>query len=453
MNIEKFLYTRVRLWILLLVIIFFIIFSILFGNLVLRSENAKKIALIPDNLKLIFSDNKDPGIKIHTKRFENISGFKIHDKKFNYINNQYLLLSRFSGSKRKSIVELIDIKNHTLIHTWDPNINEINKNSNISKEIVNFERDHNKNRYQIYHPYLDKSGNLYFKSWHYTPIVKIDICSNYLSSIDLLTHHSIETDGDGLWTPITSIPSKNNPNLDTKQKNEVKFFYDDGLLKIDWNNNIVFKKSLIEIFLENNLSHLIFSGKEPDYDPIHLNDIQPVMKNHEYFKKGDLFLSLRNMSMIVLYRPSNNKIIWYKQFPWIMQHDVDVVGENLISIYNNNRLLNNFNKKIKNNEILIYDFKKDKYYSHLNESFKKEEIKTVGEGLSEILADGSTFVEETEQGRLIYFDKNGNKIWEYVNRSKHNNEIYRLNWSRIVDLDINEFKKRLNEAHNCRSKK
>ena len=38
-------------------------------------------------------------------------------------------------------------------------------------------------------------------------------------------------------------------------------------------------------------------------------------------------MSLRNISMVFLYRPSNNKVLWYRQGPWVFQHDVDVIWD------------------------------------------------------------------------------------------------------------------------------
>ena len=87
-----------------------------------------------------------------------------------------------------------------------------------------------------------------------------------------------------------------------------------------------------EIFAENNLSHLIVTAKETG-NPFHLNDIQPVLTDGSFWKKGDLFLSLRNLSMIMLYRPSTNKVLWHQQGPWIYQHDVDIMSENDLSIF------------------------------------------------------------------------------------------------------------------------
>ena len=146
-----------------------------------------------------------------------------------------------------------------------------------------------------------------------------------------------------------------------------------------------------------------------------------------------------NLSTIFLYRPSINKIIWYKKFPWEFQHDVDIIDDRRITIFNNNRLRSQLNKKIKFNDLIIYDFEKDEIEYILKKKFNEFKIQTMEEGLAEVLKNDSVFIEETSSGRIIILDKNGQKILEYINRAK-NNKLYRLNWSRIVDLNIDIFK-------------
>ena len=82
-----------------------------------------------------------------------------------------------------------------------------------------------------------------------------------------------------------------------------------------------------EIIIENGLEYLLFSVGDGgfDKDPIHLNDIQPVNFDGGFWKKGDVFLSLRHQSMILLYRPSTNEIIWKGTGPFFLQHDVDIL--------------------------------------------------------------------------------------------------------------------------------
>ena len=82
--------------------------------------------------------------------------------------------------------------------------------------------------------------------------------------------------------------------------------------------------------------------------------------------------------------------------------------------------------------------------------FKKYEIRTVGEGLAEIYKNGSVLIEEANSGRLLMLDKSGNKVWQYINRSEENNKLYRLNWSRLVNLDIRTFKESLKKNNECK---
>ena len=41
-------------------------------------------------------------------------------------------------------------------------------------------------------------------------------------------------------------------------------------------------------------------------------------------------------------------------------------------------------------------------------------------------------VEETNHGRLIFYNKSGEKIWEFVNKNKDGN-IYPIDWIRIIE--------------------
>ena len=100
-------------------------------------------------------------------------------------------------------------------------------------------------------------------------------------------------------------------------------------------------------------------------DPIHLNDIQPIDFDGEFWKKGDVFLSLRHQSMVLLYRPSTNKIIWKGIGRFFHQHDVDILNDHKISVFNNNSKNFAFGNVLDgNNEVIIYDFKTNQYSSY-----------------------------------------------------------------------------------------
>jgi len=432
MKFENFLFKKISLWILLLTIIISLIFAILFGSIVLRSKTARTIAQIPDTLDEIFFGLDEDFVRGDKFKFEGKSGLI---KNPNYItnSNEYLLLARFDYEKNRSIVEMLDIKNDKVIHTWEPNINKINSLSKLPKEKIDLKRDHNAHRYAMNHPLLLNNGDLITHSS--SPLIKLDICSKLKWVVDNAYHHSNEIDADeNIWVPAWALPEKTkgvNLDFDKTLDNWNAFFHDDEIHKISKDGKILFRKTVISILRENNLEHLIFPIGE-NRDPLHLNDIQPVNKNSKYWKKGDIFLSLRNISLVMLYRPSTNKIIWYKQKPWVFQHDVDIINDHQISIFDNNR--DDFLKAyvIDYSETLIYDFEKDKVFSPYRNAFKKNKIRTLSGGLSEILENGDIFVEETDNGRILRMDKSGNIKWEYINRA-NNGKIYMINWSRIIE--------------------
>ena len=172
-------------------------------------------------------------------------------------------------------------------------------------------------------------------------------------------------------------------------------------------------------------------------DPIHLNDIEPVFSDTDFWKKGDLFLSIRNLSAIIHYRPKTNKVINYIVGPFIQQHDVDIISDKEISIFNNNNsFINN-----QYSEVLIYNFETRVFKKIFDNELKKENFKTSTQGLSHILNDGSLMVEEQNHGRIILFNNKGQKEWEFVNKDTNGN-IGFISWSRIIEdkLFIEKFK-------------
>ena len=150
----------------------------------------------------------------------------------------------------------------------------------------------------------------------------------------------------------------------------------------------------------------------------------------------------------MLYRPSTNKIIWHKQGPWVFQHDVDIINKKQIAIFDNNR--DDFLKSyvLDYSETLIYDFEEKKVLFPYTEAFKKNNIKTISGGLSEILENGDIFVEETDHGRILNMDRNGNIKWQYINRAS-DGKIYAISWSRIIENIENDVLKKIKNS-NCK---
>ncbi len=439
MNLSKKI--KIELWALLLIGLLSLILAISNGILVRQeligskkfgifSKTALFLAEIPVNVKKIslhLSYDLSAPVVIE-KRFRNISEF--HGKPVE--EERYLLLSRYDGDKQSSIVELIDLRTFDVKKTWNPDIEQINSLANVSDpEFENLLTDRSSSRFRLIHPFLTEDGGLIFK--HDTPLIKIDKNSQlvWLNQKDAF-HHSTEQDHEGnFWVPSRIYPYK----IDSKfVGKDYGTYHDDAITKVSPDGTILYQKSVSEILIENDLQFLIF-GRNRFFvkDPVHLNDIQPVLNNGPFWNRGDLFLSLRHLSMVLLYRPSTNKIIWKSQGHNAMQHDVNIINNHTISIFNNNSYTFHDGSHVEgNNEVLIYDFLKDKYSKYLENSSKKYDVRTITEGRSLVLKNGDLFIEESDYGRLLYFNKDASLQWQFVNRAKNGN-IYFVNWSRILN--------------------
>ena len=387
---------------------------------------------IPHNLKRMKSHDVRTPNQIKENRFGNLSGF-IGDANE---KEKYLLLSRYNGDIEESVVELVDLKGFDILHTWNPDINSFFEKVDIVEggQWEKLIRDRNNKRANIGHPLLTGDGSLLFQSG--SPLVKIDKNSE-LEWIkdDGVYHHSNEEDNEGnFWVCVQYYPYK----IDQKYTgDEYGNYFDDGIRKISSNGDILFDKSVSEIFIENGMEYLLFSVGDRNFtrDPIHLNDIQPVENDTKYWKKGDVFLSLRHQSMVLLYRPKTNEIIWKGTGKFYHQHDVDILDDSRISIFDNNSK-DFFNGDIVdgNNRVVIYDFETTEYSYYLNESLINEDVRTTTQGRSQILPNGDLFIEESNHGRILYFNANGSLRHEFINRAD-NAYIYKVNWSRILYTD------------------
>ncbi len=430
-----------------LLLTLFLIVLILFGALLRhhyigaeRFKNLQKIAVffaeVPSNIKFIIKNRTLEGNIIPPINENIYNDKKIFDKKLTIQKrDELLVLSRQDGDLNRSIVEIRDLNTFDVLHTYKPNIDEIYNKIDFTREEFNYwKKIYGVDRFRMVHPAIALNGDLIFQSP--SPLIKIDLSGKIIWVKDKdIYHHSIELDLDeNIYVASHKDPfsEKVSKFVGKKSNGNKRIFLDDTINILDQNGNEIFSKSVSDILIEHGLVHRIFASESFVTDPIHLNDIQPVLKDGPYFKKGDLFLSLRNLNMIILYRPKTNKIIKIIEGGFLNQHDVDIIDEKTISIYNNNVYINYKQKKVDgNNEILFYDFESNLFSKRFENTFKKLKINTVHSGLADFLKDGSAIIEDNNNGRIFYLNNEGEVIWEFNNLNS-NKQLYDLWWSRVI---------------------
>lgn len=435
MKIEKIIFKKIELWfVIFLFLVLIIFFSLLLSYSKYTYETGKKINLINNLYNLIsdvpiklvkgFTNNIDLTKSINQKFADKKSGFNIYkDQKFNLL----MAISRTNKDDKNMIVELVDLSTYKTIKKYDP-YEEIKKITNQFKK--------HKNNYVlkevsvIRSPYIDVNLNMYFLS-NSEIFFKVDKNSKLLWFNDEFDyHHTFDYDN------VNNIIYAIGCDKKTPEYQEI-YYYDgycnDSIVLIDSETGKTIKSfSITNLFINQNLHNYLFIGRKdiPAEDPLHINDVQIVRKNGPFFKNGDVFLSLGHLNMVILVDKDFKNIKWKYSDGLFHQHDIDIINENQIAIFNNNRVYTNKDQVFKHNEIVIYDFQKNYLSSPYREIMKSLNIETISQGLQE-LTDFGIIIEEQNYGRILMIDDKKELVFEYINKSSTGEE-FQVHWSSII---------------------
>ena len=425
-QLEKILLSKVPVWTVVVMFTLTVAGAVLFGAIVksaaqrgaqffVNVSSLGRVAVRIADIPKTFFSLLQPNLCItmtNPQRFDGQAGLRIADAGgFSGREEEGgLLLTRYvSGPwpwchRRDSIIpriELIDLNSGTVVHVW-----RLGRRRFVPFQIL-------------------PDGSLVGRSGDF--LLRMDVCSNVEWQKRLKVHHSIEMDADGnFWAPLKVEPS-------TVSGASSKF-RDHGLLRFSPSGEVLSRISLSDILVRGGYRHLLYAVKHYEYDPLHINDVEPVLQDGLIWRRGDLFVSLRTNSVVFLYRPTTDDVVWLQSGPWLHQHDVDVVSESEISIFSNNAIRANDGRRqvLGANEVYIYDFATGEARSPWREAMKRHEVRTVTKGAATLFDDGGVMVEEHNYGRVLRLSADGEVRWSYVNRAS-DGRVYQLARSLYVD--------------------
>lgn len=426
-RLEKFLLSKVEVWVVAVVVTLMAAGTVVFGGLVkdaaersvlfLNGGNALgrgmlRVAEIPGNLsKLLF--DLPPGIAL-SQRFEGQAGLKFADSvQFSRKETGYILLTRFLPppaysypTKKRNLVELIDLSRRKTVQVWQ---------SDTAMERPLY--------------ILPDGSFISAKRPTVGPTVdRVDACSNVVWQNRFGLHHSMEQEADGnFWAPsavqatLFGVSSK---------------FVGHGLLKFSLSGDVLTRISLADALMRGGYHHLLYAINQYENDPFHMNDIQPVLRDGPFWRRDDLFVSLRTNSVVLLYRPATDEIVWLQSGPWLHQHDVDIVSDHEISVFSNNTVKTGDGRLsvLGANEVYLYDFATGEARSPWREAMRQHEVRTELRGGATVFDDGSVLVEEHDSGRVLRLSADGAVWWSYVNRAS-DGRVYRLGQNLYLDAE------------------
>lgn len=423
--IERALFRPVPLWSLLLVALLGIFAMIGFGAIVDGAEKsgplgraALQIARIPDTVMDAFKGSQP----YFHGAYERLPAGFWRDPAPAATDDGYALVSPFDEQRGRSVVRLLRLRDGAVVHEFVPDVDAANARSAFVSALVDPRKDKKASLNRLMHPLLLADGSLVLHDS--SPLARYDACGRLLWSVDGIFSHSTELGPDGtIWVPYR-YPQPRQPRVRAT-------FWDDAVSEVSQDGKLLRVERVADILERNGLAYL-WRGHPYSDDPFHLNDIQPAMQSGTYWQRGDLFLSMRNLSLVALYRPSTGKILWWKSFPWRFQHDVTILDDHRISVFDNNVLLGYPNEAVDGtNQLLVFDFATGQTTAPYAAGFRRNQIASRAQGRGTPLPGGDAMIEETEQGRLLRMAPDGTLRWRYISADTAMNRMA-LSWARYL---------------------
>lgn len=331
-----------------------------------------------------------------------------------------LLVSSFDVKHGVSSIFLFDVQTQELLKSWYPDIGELADLSAKSKVETAENLPQN---FRSQHPIMTQDGGVIISSGE-GMMVKLGNDSKIEWHIDRHFHHSIEpalSDNQYITQIVINRP------VTLKNGKELKGLRNDGYAVFSGDGRFIEEKSLAQILIDNGYEGLLL-GSAWEGDRIHLNDAEYIFETDEYVRKGDVMLSARNLSIVLLYRPDENKVIWLQQGPFLNQHDIDYLGNGQFSIFGNDnvrfgnpRIYSSFSS------IYLFDMKTNSTQKFL--TLDSAGVSADTQGRSQLLDNGDIFVDDGMRAMIL--DNTGNIKLSYSHPAGKNN-AGAMHWSRYL---------------------
>jgi hypothetical protein len=323
------------------------------------------------------------------------------------------------------------------------------KNLRTGEELKTWNVDRLANPHnRIMHSLMLPDSSLIYSLNGVTGLIKIDKNSERLWKQDTIAHHhAINMGVDNTFWANTYSKDKGEHiyygalfSIDGREFP----FIDNTITQFDVETGrILYHKSVTEILIENDLTHLLIKSDSPG-DPLHINDVQPVLKDGAHMQKGDVFLSSRTSSWVMQFRPATGKVVALIEGPFMSQHDVDIESDSTIIFFNNggqtlkgdrpsqHRLAENLIEVAPQfSGVVRYHLGSGKFERIYPELFAENEIFSFTESLVEELPGGGYYIEE-QNSSVLWVLKDGEVKYKNILASQHEGHHHLANWGRVM---------------------
>jgi hypothetical protein len=265
---------------------------------------------------------------------------------------------------------------------------------------------------------LLESGDIVFNFENFG-LIRLDPCGKVVWRLPYVTHHSVHLDDDGtLWVNGQKFHDKPDPRF----PNYRPVFVEPTILQVRQDGTLKQEISVFELLQQAGYPGLLYLTTQSDStevgdDTLHLNDVEPFPRTLApgVFQRGDVMISLRNSSTVLVFELATQKIKFIRTGQFIRQHDPDFVDGNTISVFDNGTTASDAewydDPTTRHTRIVMVN-------AATNESrvyYQAKDFFTGIMGKHQWLPNGNLLITSPMQGRAFEVDPQGQVVWDYLN--------------------------------------
>lgn len=237
-------------------------------------------------------------------------------------------------------------------------------------------------------------------------VARLDACGEAIWTKDGFYHHSFSPAADGgIWTWYGAGTAYG------QIQDILKFdpMTGEDMARISFTEDVITRSPESAMVFSMFPDFPFVPDSQSPQDIFHSNDVEELSPElaavFPQFDPGDLMLSIRELDMVVIISQAG-EIKWYRQGPWLKQHDPDFENDGRISIYNNSQ----FGQR---SSILTIDPKSGVVTNALPAFVGP--FKSVYRGKHQLLPNGNRLITIPEQGQALEVAPDGSVVMEFNN--------------------------------------
>ncbi|MDX1697115.1 MAG: arylsulfotransferase family protein, partial [Thiohalobacterales bacterium] len=312
-------------------------------------------------------------------------------------------------------VEMIDMEGN-VVHSWDVDWFDVWPDADHLPEFL---KPKSRPGTHIHGAVVLENGALVF-NYEHIGLVKLARDSAVEWRLPYRTHHSIHRHDDGmLWVSGQKLSTEPDPLFPGRKAPFDKY----TILEIDPDKGQILNEWMVADILHDNgyanLLHLVPTKtrglSQVADDRLHLNDVEPFPEGmaEGFFTKGDVLVSLRNISTVFVFNKDTGKIKYITTGVFSQQHDPDFIDGNRFSVFDNNTRKPKAGVLLSSRIVIMTAPGSD--IEVVYEGTRENKFYTPIMGKHQWLPNGNILITESVFGRAFEVNAGGQIVWQYVN--------------------------------------